>query len=60
MITCSGGDGNFLISSSCLGFSDTYGGCYPMCKNGYGIFYRVGDDGYFLKPPIIKVISHYN
>jgi hypothetical protein len=41
----SGGDGNFAISSSCLGFSDTYGGCYPMCDDGYGIFYRVGDDG---------------
>ena len=42
----SGGEENFLISSSCLGFSDTYGGCLPMCHDGYGIFYRVGDDGY--------------
>jgi carnitine O-octanoyltransferase len=42
----SGGDGNFLISSCCFGYSDTIAGCAPMSQDGYGIFYRITDDGY--------------
>ena len=45
LIQNSGGDGNFLISSSCIGFTDMYGGCYPMATNGYAVLYRIGDDG---------------
>ena len=26
----SGGGGNFIISSSCLGFSDVFGGCFGI------------------------------
>ncbi|XP_041367134.1 peroxisomal carnitine O-octanoyltransferase-like [Gigantopelta aegis] len=40
----SGGAGNFVISSSFVGFTTVYGGVAPMCKDGYGIIYRIQDD----------------
>ncbi|CAF4750516.1 unnamed protein product [Rotaria sp. Silwood1] len=40
----SGGSGNFILSTSCLGFGTSIGGTAPMCLNGYGIFYRIGSD----------------
>jgi hypothetical protein len=40
----SGGSGNFILSTSCLGFGVTGGGTSPMCLNGYGVFYRLGSD----------------
>ena len=40
----SGGSGNFILSTSCLGFGVTTGGTSPMCLNGYGVFYRIGSD----------------
>ncbi|XP_064630184.1 peroxisomal carnitine O-octanoyltransferase-like isoform X2 [Lineus longissimus] len=39
--TKSGGDGNFILSTSMTGYSTILGGVSPMCKNGYGTFYRV-------------------
>ncbi|CAF0810070.1 unnamed protein product [Didymodactylos carnosus] len=40
----SGGGGNFILSTSCLGFRTTCGGTAPMCSTGYGVFYRIGPD----------------
>lgn len=41
----SGGDGNFLISSSCVGYTNTLGTCCPFCLNGYTIIYCFSDQG---------------
>ncbi|CAF1051449.1 unnamed protein product [Adineta ricciae] len=42
--TKSGGSGNFILSTSCIGFSTTTGGTMAMCWNGYGVFYRFGKE----------------
>ena len=42
----SGGDGNFVLSTSFVGFTSVHGGVTPMCKDGYGFFYRMGDNRY--------------
>ncbi len=41
----SGGDGNFVISSSCLGFTNSTGTCAAMCTDGYSMIYCFPDDG---------------
>uniref|UniRef100_A0A1I7U0T0 Carn_acyltransf domain-containing protein n=1 Tax=Caenorhabditis tropicalis TaxID=1561998 RepID=A0A1I7U0T0_9PELO len=42
----SGGNGNFLLSTSFLGYNEN--GCFgyvvPMCKDGYGAFYRINNN----------------
>lgn len=43
--TKSGGGGNFVISSSCLGYTNINGGCLPMCTNGYTMIYCISDYG---------------
>ena len=40
----SGGGGNFVLSTSCIGYTTVFGGVAPMCPHGYGVFYRIGDD----------------
>ncbi|XP_059155406.1 peroxisomal carnitine O-octanoyltransferase-like [Physella acuta] len=40
----SGGGGNFILSTSCLGFTTVIGGVLPMCENCIGTFYRINDD----------------
>lgn len=40
----SGGDGNFVLSTSCVGFSKIIGGCSAMVKDGYGAFYSIEDN----------------
>ncbi|CAF1274412.1 unnamed protein product [Adineta steineri] len=40
----SGGNGNFILSTSCTGFTISVGGTSPMCLNGYGVFYRISTD----------------
>ncbi|CAH1788913.1 unnamed protein product [Owenia fusiformis] len=37
--TKSGGGGNYILSTSFVGYSGIHGGVAPMCKNGYGTFY---------------------
>ncbi|KAG1714794.1 Peroxisomal carnitine O-octanoyltransferase [Nymphon striatum] len=37
----SGGDGNFILSTSLSGYSHLGGGTIPMCHNGYGLFYSI-------------------
>lgn len=39
--TKSGGNGNFILSTSCVGYSPIGGGVAPMCKDGYGVFYNI-------------------
>ena len=43
----SGGGGNFLISSSCVGYTNTVGTCCPFCVDGYTMIYCFSDQGYF-------------
>ncbi|XP_067929647.1 peroxisomal carnitine O-octanoyltransferase-like [Watersipora subatra] len=38
----SGGNGNFKLSTSFIGFTSVHGGVVPMCPQGYGFFYRMG------------------
>lgn len=42
--TASGGGGNFVLSTSCTGFSKIIGGCAAMVKDGYGAFYSIEDN----------------
>jgi len=42
--TASGGGGNFVLSTSCVGFSRIIGGCPAMVKDGYGAFYSIEDN----------------
>lgn len=37
----SGGGGNFVLSTSFLGFTTCLGGCAAMVKDGYGCFYNI-------------------
>lgn len=39
----SGGDGNFRLSTSTLGYTKDIGGVSAMCENGYGVFYSIHD-----------------
>lgn len=39
LIMKSGGGGNFIISSSCVGLAESAGGCAPMCLDGYCVIY---------------------
>ena len=36
----SGGNGNFILSTSTCGYTGMSGGTSPMCLNGYGCFYN--------------------
>ncbi|XP_046356169.2 peroxisomal carnitine O-octanoyltransferase-like isoform X1 [Haliotis rufescens] len=40
----SGGGGNYVLSTSSIGYTSVYGGVSPMCRNGYGCFYRMDSD----------------
>lgn len=40
----SGGGGNFLLSTSTLGYSITNGFVAPMLKDGYGVFYTMTNE----------------
>lgn len=40
----SGGFGNFVISSSCVGLVEQCGFVPPMIKDGYSIFYGIEDE----------------
>uniref|UniRef100_A0A915ATG6 Choline/carnitine acyltransferase domain-containing protein n=1 Tax=Parascaris univalens TaxID=6257 RepID=A0A915ATG6_PARUN len=41
-----GGDGNFALSTSFVGYDvdGSYGYVAPMCEDGYGVFYKIGPD----------------
>ncbi|XP_066501757.1 peroxisomal carnitine O-octanoyltransferase [Hoplias malabaricus] len=40
----SGGGGNFVLSSSLVGYTTILGAVAPMVHHGYGFFYRIRDD----------------
>ncbi|KAJ1100833.1 hypothetical protein NDU88_005908 [Pleurodeles waltl] len=40
----SGGGGNFVLSTSLLGYTTVLGAVVPMIHDGYGVFYRIRDD----------------
>ncbi|CAL9705763.1 unnamed protein product [Knipowitschia caucasica] len=40
----SGGGGNFVLSSSLVGYTTVLGAVAPMVHQGYGVFYRIRDD----------------
>jgi carnitine O-octanoyltransferase len=40
----SGGGGNFVLSTSTLGYSINVGFVAPMVQDGYGVFYSMLDD----------------
>uniref|UniRef100_A0A667XJ02 Peroxisomal carnitine O-octanoyltransferase n=1 Tax=Myripristis murdjan TaxID=586833 RepID=A0A667XJ02_9TELE len=40
----SGGGGNFVLSSSLVGYTRVLGAVAPMVPQGYGFFYRITDD----------------
>ncbi|XP_041039525.1 peroxisomal carnitine O-octanoyltransferase isoform X5 [Carcharodon carcharias] len=42
--TKSGGGGNFVLSTSLVGYTTILGAVLPMVHNGYGFFYRIRDD----------------
>ncbi|KAL8579049.1 hypothetical protein ACOMHN_035988 [Nucella lapillus] len=46
--TKSGGGGNFILSTSCIGYTTVFGGVCPMCPHGYGVFYCIQDDKVYL------------
>ena len=43
---CSGGDGNYILSTSILGYSQVLGVTWPMVEDGYGAFYSIQNDRY--------------
>uniref|UniRef100_A0A8D0DR25 Peroxisomal carnitine O-octanoyltransferase n=1 Tax=Salvator merianae TaxID=96440 RepID=A0A8D0DR25_SALMN len=40
----SGGGGNFVLSTSLVGYTNIGGAVVPMVHHGYGFFYRIRDD----------------
>uniref|UniRef100_A0A8C9RDP4 Peroxisomal carnitine O-octanoyltransferase n=1 Tax=Scleropages formosus TaxID=113540 RepID=A0A8C9RDP4_SCLFO len=40
----SGGGGNFVLSTSLVGYTSSQGAVVPMVKHGYGFFYRIKDN----------------
>ncbi|KAE8596140.1 hypothetical protein XENTR_v10015983 [Xenopus tropicalis] len=44
--TKSGGGGNFVLSTSLVGYTNVHGAVVPMIHSGYGFFYRIRDDRY--------------
>ncbi|XP_028833452.1 peroxisomal carnitine O-octanoyltransferase [Denticeps clupeoides] len=40
----SGGGGNFVLSTSLVGYTSVLGAVAPMVHHGYGCFYRIRDD----------------
>ncbi|CAK8697219.1 unnamed protein product [Clavelina lepadiformis] len=52
--SASGGNGNFVLSTSCVGYFHGQGGVAPMVEDGYGFFYRINDGR------LIYTVSAYN
>ncbi|XP_061054479.1 peroxisomal carnitine O-octanoyltransferase isoform X5 [Eubalaena glacialis] len=44
----SGGGGNFVLSTSLIGYLRVQGVVVPMVRNGYGFFYHIRDDSVIL------------
>jgi carnitine O-octanoyltransferase len=48
LYTKSGGGGNFVLSTSTLGYSINVGFVAPMVVDGYGVFYSMLDDSVWI------------
>ncbi|XP_017118576.1 LOW QUALITY PROTEIN: peroxisomal carnitine O-octanoyltransferase [Drosophila elegans] len=48
LYTKSGGGGNFVLSSSTLGFTANVGFVAPMLLDGYGVFYSITSEAVFI------------
>lgn len=46
MLPYSGGGGNFVLSTSSLGYTAMVGFVSPMCRDGYATFYSITNDMY--------------
>ncbi|XP_077455304.1 peroxisomal carnitine O-octanoyltransferase-like isoform X3 [Stigmatopora argus] len=44
LYTKSGGGGNFVLSSSLVGYTSVLGAVAPLVHHGYGFFYRINED----------------
>ena len=44
MLYFSGGDGNYILSTSLIGYSCALGVTWPMVDDGYGAFYSIQND----------------
>ncbi|CAB4039178.1 Peroxisomal carnitine O-octanoyltransferase, partial [Paramuricea clavata] len=42
--TKSGGDGNYILSTSLVGYIPVFGVTWPMVEDGYGTFYSIQDN----------------
>ncbi|GFS05585.1 carnitine O-octanoyltransferase [Elysia marginata] len=40
----SGGGGNYILSTSCIGYTTVLGAVLPMCKDCIGCFYRINEN----------------
>ncbi|XP_034234583.1 peroxisomal carnitine O-octanoyltransferase [Thrips palmi] len=50
----SGGGGNFILSTSLVGYTPVGGGVVPMCLDGYGIFYNMDSDSIYLTISVMR------
>lgn len=55
---CSGGGGNFVLSTSLVGYTTVLGAVAPMVHPGYGFFYRIRDDRWAEKKKSISIKHH--
>ncbi|XP_008321295.1 peroxisomal carnitine O-octanoyltransferase isoform X1 [Cynoglossus semilaevis] len=58
LYTRSGGGGNFVLSSSLVGYTTILGAVAPMVHNGYGFFYRIRDDRIVMSVTAWKSCPH--
>lgn len=52
--TKSGGGGNFVLSTSLVGYTPVGGGVAPMCLDGYGIFYNMSPDSIYVTISVMR------
>ncbi|XP_037949237.1 peroxisomal carnitine O-octanoyltransferase [Teleopsis dalmanni] len=50
----SGGGGNFVLSTSTLGFTANVGFVAPMTLDGYGVFYSITSDAIYISTTVLR------
>ncbi|KAK3912117.1 Peroxisomal carnitine O-octanoyltransferase [Frankliniella fusca] len=50
----SGGNGNFVLSTSLVGYTPVGGGVAPMCLDGYGVFYNICPDSFYFTISVMR------
>ncbi|XP_077513846.1 carnitine O-octanoyltransferase isoform X2 [Amblyomma americanum] len=56
----SGGNGNFILSTSCNGYTPLIGCVAPMCTDGYGVFYSIEENRIIFALSAFKESSETN